>query len=98
MDGRERRTGQSVTLGGVTEDAMAPVAHVEFAGHVIRDLVVQIYRPAPNAPVPNGLLGLGVLERFHLALDLPGARVFLIGPEQPPTTPPHRRPTRFGED
>lgn len=95
MDGRPLRTGQSVTLGGVSEDGMVRARRVEFAGHAIDDLEVQVYRPAANSPAPAGLLGLGVLERFHLALDLPGARVFLIGPEQPPTTPERRRPTRF---
>lgn len=95
MDGRPRRTGQSVTLGGVSEDGMVRARRVEFAGHAIDDLEVQVYRPEPNSPAPAGLLGLGVLERFHLALDLPGGRVFLIGPQQPPTTPQRRRPTRF---
>jgi predicted aspartyl protease len=98
MDGRPRRTGQSVTLGGVSEDGMVRARRVEFAGHAIDDLEVQIYQPEPNSPAPAGLLGLGVLERFHLALDLPGGRVFLIGSQQPPTTPERRRPTRFDED
>ena len=40
-------------------------------------------------------LGLGVLQRFHLALDLAGGRLFLIGPEQPPAQGPHRRTMRF---
>jgi predicted aspartyl protease len=97
LDGRPLRTGQSVTLGGVSQDGMVRARQVDFAGHLIRDLEVQIYQPPANAPVPNGLLGLGVLERFHLALDLPGARAFLIGAAQPPRTPERRRPTRFAD-
>lgn len=95
MDGRPLRRRQSVTLGGVSEDGMVRAARLEFAGHAIEDVEVQIYRPAANAPVPNGLLGLGVLERFHLALDLPGTRLFLIGPEHPPRPHAPRRPTRL---
>lgn len=97
LDGRPLRTSPSVTLGGVTQDGMVQARRVAFAGEVVRDLEVQIYRPAANAPVPNGLLGLGVLERFRLALDLAGGRLLLIGPAQPPPrgrSPP--RPTRFG--
>jgi predicted aspartyl protease len=95
LDGRPLRTGQSVTLGGVSEDGMVLARQVVFAGHTLNDVEVQIYRPAPNAPVPKGLLGLGVLQRFHVALDVGGARVFLIGPEQPPPQHPRRSTTRF---
>ena len=95
LDGRPLRTGQSVTLGGVSDDGMVRASRVEFAGHAIGGLEVQIYRPVAHSPAPAGLLGLGVLSRFHLGLDLPGARVFLIGPQQPPATSERRRPARF---
>ena len=95
FDGRPLRTGQSVTLGGVSEDGVVLARQVMFAGRRLPDVEVQIYRPAANAPVPNGLLGLGVLQRFHLALDVAGGRLFLIGPEAPPVPPSHRRTTRF---
>ncbi len=97
LDGRPLSTGQSVTLGGVSEDGMALARRIVFAGHAIEDVEVQIYRPAAHAPVPSGLLGLGVLQRFHIALDLAGARVFLIGPEHPPSQPRRRRMLRLGE-
>jgi len=96
FDGRPMRVGQSVTLGGVSQDGMVRARRMEFAGHTLFDLDVQVYRPAANAPVPDGLLGLGVLDRFHIALDLPGARLFLIGPAHPPRPQRPQRPTRFG--
>jgi hypothetical protein len=74
---------------------MVMARELVFAGHRLRDVEVQIYRPAANAPVPNGLLGLGVLQRFHLAIDLSGGRVFLVGPEQPASAASARRPARF---
>jgi predicted aspartyl protease len=95
MDGRPLSSGQSVTLGGVSQDGMAIAREVLFAGHRIPDVEVQIYRPAANAPVPDGLLGLGVLQRFHLALDLAGGRLFLIGAEQPPARAVGPRTMRF---
>lgn len=97
LDGRPMRVGQSVTLGGVSQDGMVRARRVEFAGHQLSDLDVQIFRPAANAPVPNGLLGLGVLERFHVALDVGGGRLFLIGPEHPPRPQTPQRATRFGD-
>lgn len=96
FDGRPMRVGQSVTLGGVSQDGMVRARRLEFAGHTLEDFDVQIYRPAANAPVPDGLLGLGVLGRFHMALDLSGGRLFLIGPEHPGRRQTPQRPTRFG--
>lgn len=94
FDGRPLGAGQSVTLGGVSEDGVVLAKQVSFAGRTLADVEVQIYRPAANAPVPNGLLGLGVLQRFHIALDVAGAKLFLIGPEAPLVRRP-RRMTRF---
>jgi predicted aspartyl protease len=78
MDGRPLRRGASVTLGGVSEDGVATARKVAFAGHVLRDVPVQIYRPAQHAPVPDGLLGMGMLERFRLALDHAQGRLLLL--------------------
>jgi predicted aspartyl protease len=78
FDGRPLGAGRSVTLGGVGVDGMAVAREVDFAGHRLKDVEVQIYRPAAHAPVPDGLLGLGVLQRFHLGLDLGGGRLFLV--------------------
>jgi predicted aspartyl protease len=78
FDGRPLGAGRSVTLGGVGVDGMAIAREVAFAGRRLQDVEVQIYRPAAHAPVPEGLLGLGVLQRFHIGLDLGRGRLFLI--------------------
>jgi predicted aspartyl protease len=96
LDGRPLRSGDSVTLGGVSQDGIVVAREIAFAGRRLQNVEVQIYRPAAHAPVPDGLLGLGVLQRFHLGLDLAGGRAFLIGPEEPPAQPARgRRTTRF---
>lgn len=96
LDGRSVRSTQSVTLGGVSRDGMVRVRRLGFAGLQLENLEAQIYQPAANAPVPDGLLGLGVLERFHVVLDLSRGRLFLIGSGQPPRRREAGRPTRFG--
>jgi predicted aspartyl protease len=77
LDGRPLRPAQSVTLGGVGDDRIALARRVVFAGEDLRDVPVQIFTPAPHAPIPNGLVGLGVLRRFRVVLDHAGGRLFL---------------------
>jgi predicted aspartyl protease len=80
LDGRPVRSGRSVTLGGVGQDRVVRASSLDFAGHTLRDVEVQIYAPAARGPIPQGLLGLGVLRRFRVALDHAGGRMFLQGP------------------
>jgi len=96
FDGRPMRTSPSVTLGGVMNDGIVRARSVEFAGQSFLDVDVQIYRPARGSPAPMGLLGLGVLERFRIALDLSSARLVLLGPVQPPRRRGGAPPARFG--
>jgi hypothetical protein len=79
LDGRALHRGPSVTLGGVGEDGVAVAREVSFAGRRLHDVEVQIYHPTAHAPVPPGLLGLGILSGFHLVFDHAGGRLFLIG-------------------
>ena len=95
LDGRPLRRNQSVTLGGISQDGMVRARRIVFAGEVFEDVDVQIYRPAPGSPAPDGLLGLAILERFRVVLDLAGGRVFLTGPKPPPRGRVRHRPTRF---
>jgi predicted aspartyl protease len=84
LAGRPVRTGRSVTLGGVSQDRMVEARHIRFAGHRFEDVEVQIFAPAVSGPIPDGLLGLGVLRRFRVALDHARGRMFLMGPFEPP--------------
>jgi predicted aspartyl protease len=81
LDGRRVRSGRSVTLGGISQDRMVRARSLEVAGHRLNDVLVQIYSPPARSPVPAGLLGLGVLRRFRVALDHGGGRMFLTGPD-----------------
>lgn len=80
LDGRSIRSGRSVSLGGVGVDRVVTAQTVAFAGHVIEDVEVQVFEPSLKGPLPAGLLGVGVLSRFRVALDHAGGRLWLSGP------------------
>lgn len=84
FDGREVQRTHSVTLGGLSQDRIVRARHVGFAGHLFEDLPVQIYSPSLKAAIPGGLLGLGVLGRFRVGMDLGKGRLFLHGPSPEP--------------
>lgn len=84
LAGREVRSGRSVTLGGVSQDRMVRASEVRFAGHPFKGVDVQIFAPAVQGPIPDGLLGLGILRRFRVALDHARGRMFLMGPYDMP--------------
>lgn len=81
LDGRRVRHGKSITLGGVGLDRVVTARTLDFAGHRLRDVEVQVFTPAAHSPVPNGLVGLGLLQQFRTLIDLAGGRLFLAGPE-----------------
>lgn len=78
--GRPVRRAHSVSLGGLSLDRVVTARVVRVAGLTLREVPVQIYRPAANAPAPSGLVGAGLLGRFRLALDLGGGQLHLTPP------------------
>lgn len=76
--GRETRWSQSVTFGGVSHDRQITAHTVRFAERTIRDLPVQVFSASRPNLLPDGLLGVGLLERFRVVLDLAGGRLDLI--------------------
>jgi predicted aspartyl protease len=76
--GREMRWSQSVTFGGVSRDRQVTARTVRFAERTIRDLPVQVFTSSRPDLLPDGLLGVGLLGRFRVVLDLDGGRLDLI--------------------
>ena len=89
LDGRRVRTARSITFGGVSEDRVVRAERLTFADTHFDDVFIAIYSPARGAPVPPGLLGVGVLERFRVILDQAGGRLHLL--PAPPRPRPRRR-------
>lgn len=88
LSGRPMTTGRSVSLGGLSEDRVVYAEVVDFAGRRLTDVEVQIFKPSMKGPLPDGLLGVGVLSRYRTALDLRAGVMWLSGPEA--TRPAHR--------
>lgn len=78
--GRKVRETHSVSLGGLSLDRLVTARTVQVGGMTLRDTDIQVYRPAPNAPAPSGLLGSGFFRPFRMSLDLAGGRVALVRP------------------
>jgi predicted aspartyl protease len=79
-DGRRVRRAHSVSLGGLSLDRIVVAEAIQAAGMTVRRAPVQIYSPGAPGPLPAGLLGVGFLRGFRMALDLPGRRLVLTRP------------------
>jgi predicted aspartyl protease len=79
LSGRPVITGRSVSLGGFSLDRVVRARSVEFAGQRLADVEVQVFTPAVHGPMPDGLLGVGVLRRYRAGLDV-GAGVLWLSP------------------
>jgi predicted aspartyl protease len=92
LQGRAVETGRSVSLGGFSRDRVVRVAEITFAGRRLTDIEVQVFTPAAQAPLPDGLLGVGLLRRYRVGLDLTAGRLWLAGGEA--EAPPAARTPR----
>jgi clan AA aspartic protease (TIGR02281 family) len=81
LTGRPVTTGRSMSLGGMSEDSVVRVSRVDFAGRALKDVEVQVFTPSSPAPLPAGLLGVGVLRRFRVALDVSAGVLWLTEPD-----------------
>lgn len=78
--GRPVETGASVSLGGFSQDRVVRAGSVEFAGRRLDDVEVQVFKPSVQGPMPAGLLGVGILRRYRVGLDLGAGVLWLSGP------------------
>jgi predicted aspartyl protease len=88
LNGRPMSLGRSVSLGGVGQDRVVHAQEVDFAGRKLADVEVQVFKPSAPAPLPDGLLGVGILKHYRVGLDLNAGVMWLTGAGQ--TSP--RRP------
>ncbi|WP_293679075.1 aspartyl protease family protein [uncultured Phenylobacterium sp.] len=78
--GRPVSRGLSVSLSGLNPERTVRARIVRMGGLTLRDVPVQIFTPATNAPAASGLIGAGLLQPFRVALDLPARRLHLTPP------------------
>lgn len=80
MDGRERRSGRSIVLGGTVRAEAVTVRTLTFGDELYRNAEVAIYEDVPVPGFPKALVGMGAFEDRRLALDLGGERLFMSRP------------------
>lgn len=78
--GRRVTPAHSVSLGGLSLDRRVTARTANVGGLALRNVEVQVYRPAANAPAPSGLVGAGLFARYRIALDLAGDALHLVPP------------------
>jgi len=80
FDGRERRPGQSIVLGGVVRAETAVARTVTVGDDLHRRVPVAIYDDVAVPGFPRALVGMEAFEGRHVALDLGGPRLFAARP------------------
>jgi predicted aspartyl protease len=63
---RKQTSGRS---GGASVDRMVTAHQVRFAGFTLRDVKVSIFAAQAGSPLPDGLIGAGLLKGFRVGLD-----------------------------
>jgi predicted aspartyl protease len=76
--GRPVGSAVSLSFGGVSQNRLVRVSSLSFAGRDYPNVAVNIYPPAAGGLVPDGLLGVEMLERHRVILDHEAGRLHLI--------------------
>lgn len=77
MDGRPRREGSSIVLGGVIGSIVVRARTVTFADALYRDVATPIFPDRPLPGFPRALLGMGAFAGRPLRLDLGAGRLWV---------------------
>jgi predicted aspartyl protease len=80
FDGRERRSGQSIVLGGVVRAETVVARTLTIGDDLYRQAEVAIYDDVPAPGFPKALIGMEAFDGRRVALDLGGPRLFASSP------------------
>ena len=80
FDGRERRPGQSIVLGGVVRAETVIARTLTIGDDLYRQAEVAIYDDVPVPGFPKALIGMEAFDGRRVALDLGGPRLFASSP------------------
>ena len=76
---RPVRTAPSISFGGLSQNRLVRVSSLSFSGRDYPDVAVNIYPTAAGGLIPDGLLGVEMLERSRLIMDHGLGRLYLVG-------------------
>lgn len=80
LDGRPRKSGVSLVLGGALRSAIIEARTVTFADHLYRRVPVGVFDQPPLPNFPGGLVGMEAFAGRRAALDLGAAALFVSRP------------------
>lgn len=69
LTGRPVGSATSISFGGLSQNRLVRVSSLSFSGRDYPDVAVNIYPTATGGLIPDGLLGVGMLERHRLIMD-----------------------------
>ena len=79
LAGRPIGWGRSISFGGVSRNRVVAARTLSFAGRDYRDVPVDIYPAQAGGLIPEGLLGVEMLERYRVIIDHGRGRLHLVG-------------------
>lgn len=80
LDGREAETSRRIVMGGMSTGRVVEARTLTVAGESLGPSAVHIYADQTAPGFPRGLLGLGVIGRGRVFIDLAGGRLALAAP------------------
>ena len=69
LRGRAVSWGRSISFGGLSRTQVVEVDSFSFAGRDYRGVPVHVYTAPAKGLIPDGLLGVGLLENYRVILD-----------------------------
>lgn len=91
LDGRERRAGGSIVLGGTIASTVVRARTLTIGDALYRETEVPIYADVAVPGFPSALVGMEAFGRQRVVLDLGGGRMSVSGELDLTIAPPPRR-------
>lgn len=79
LDGREAEQSRRIVLGGVSSGRIVQARSLTVAGRALGESPVHIYADQAAPGFPRGLIGLEILGRERVWVDLAGGRLAVAG-------------------
>lgn len=83
LDGREAEQSRRIVMGGVSAGRIVQASQLTVAGRALGESEVHIYADQAAPGFPRGLIGLQIIGRERVWVDLAGGRLAVAGLPEP---------------